>query len=29
MNWPFESKNVKQMNETAYNKVANYTQRNL
>ena len=26
MNWPFESKNVKKMNETAYNKVANYMQ---
>ena len=26
MNWPFESKNVRQMNETAYNKVVNYMQ---
>ena len=26
MNWPFESKNVKKMNEAAYNKVANYMQ---
>lgn len=26
MNWPFESKLVKKMNESAYNKVANYMQ---
>ena len=26
MNWPFESKNVKKMNEAAYNRVANYMQ---
>lgn len=26
MNWPFESKNVKKMNESAYSKVVNYMQ---
>ena len=26
MNWPFDSKNVKKMNEAAYSKVANYMQ---
>jgi hypothetical protein len=26
MNWPFESKNVKKMNEAAYNRVSNYMQ---